>query len=144
MHPSATLTAEHRTGSAQKLLSGFPFSDSLQLSHTSSPCTPKRTPWSYPPCVGSSRAPVSPPRKLIQHHLLIQHVRAPHQVMQTTWKTPQEHAFLAGFHCFPAVLRTAPSTLWGNTKRIWWPSQWLDTSSENSAQTKPLVLSLLD
>lgn len=126
----------------------FPFSDSpLQLSHISSPCTQKsvtRTPWSYPHCAGSSRAPVSPPRKHIQRHLLIQHVRASHQVMQTTGKTAQECAFLASFHYFPAVLRTAPSTLWGNTKRIWWPSQWLDTPSENSAQTKPVVLSLLN
>lgn len=70
------------------------------------------------PLRGQQQSTASPPRKHVQRHLLITHIRAPSQLMQATGKTAQEHIFLTGFHYFPAVLGTATSTLWHNRKRI--------------------------
>lgn len=112
-------------------LKQFPFQRQSTTFPHILPCTQKsvtRTPWSYPAVQAVAGHWFHLPENIIQHHLLTQHVRATHQVMQTTGKTAQERTFLAGLHCFPAVLKTAPGTLWGSTKCIWWPSQWLDNT----------------
>lgn len=102
-------------------------SDGAYSSPKLPPCAQKHTstePWAdYPE--GSC------PSKHILRHLWTTHVTAPSQVTLPTRNTAQECSFLTGLHYFPAVLRTAPSTLQSNTKRVWWLSQWLDTSSEN-------------